>query len=125
MKQRFFLLVLALLGLGLLVPHVRAADGVRVEVRVYLDVNGDRVMSAGEGVSGLPVTLRLGERAPQTRLTEDGLAVFPLGAWTAQDGEAQVDIPYLAASERVKIAKEGATVIEFRLPAPEIPVYLP
>jgi hypothetical protein len=119
MKRVIFLSIVFLVLA--IVPSARAEEAVRLEVRAFVDFNGDKLISAGEGIENAAVIITAGERS-QTKLLEKGKATFSL---PYLDVEAiQVEIPYLALGEEAK-PKDGQALVQFRLDAPELPVYLP
>jgi hypothetical protein len=120
-RRKQALLLMVLFSLITIVPSARAEEAVRLEVRAFVDFNGDKLISAGEGIENAAVIITAGERS-QTKLLEKGKATFSL---PYLDVEAiQVEIPYLALGEEAK-PKDGQALVQFRLDAPELPVYLP
>ena len=121
----FFLLI----GI-LLFPVVAANAGAqaadqatRVVVSVYLDINGDKLMSEGEGIENLPVIADVdGQR--QIKMTQGGQAAFSLPY--ANTENLRIEVPYLALADEAKANdKTGLAQVAFRLVSPELPIYLP
>ncbi len=121
MRKRILFLVVLLSLVSLAAGKVPA----RLEVLLYLDANGDRLMNTGEGVQGVPVLLKIDGDVEDQRLTQDGRVVFPLGYPLDENSRIQVEIPYLATAQKVSVGNTETLRAEFRLDAPELPVYLP
>ncbi len=100
-----------------------SAQATRVEILIYLDINGDKLMSDGEGIENLPVIADVnGQR--QVKMSQGGQVIFSLPY--ANSENLRIEIPYLALAEEAKTdSKTGLAKVEFRLVSPELPVYLP
>ena len=122
MKVRVVLFLILILSL-VIAPSARAnsEETVRVEVTAFVDFNGDKLMNAGEGIENAVVLVSVGERS-QAKTLEGGRANFSLPY--PQVETVQVEIPYLALGEEAR-SREGTAQVQFRLDAPELPVYLP
>jgi hypothetical protein len=116
--------IVLLLGV-ILVPVMRVkavGQATRVSIAVYLDINGDKLMSAGEGIENLPVIVDVdGQR--QNKMTRGGQVDFSLPY--ANTDNLRIEVSYLALAAEVTTDKDGVARVEFRLTAPELPVYLP
>ena len=121
MKTKLFLLCLAIVLPFSIAPAAQAEESVRVQVSAFVDFNADKLMNAGEGVENATVIVRAGEHV-QAKSLRSVQATFSLPV--AKLDSLQVEIPYLALGERVK-PDEGVAQVQFRLEAPEFPVYLP
>lgn len=122
--QRFrFVFLLVLLGAAVLiaVPGALAEEAVRVEVFAYVDINGDKLMNAGEGIDNVPVFVDVdGQR--QVKVMDGGKVTFSLPYANVEI--VKVEIPYLAVGEEIR-PKDNVAEVSFRFNAPELPVYLP
>ena len=76
---RLFLLVgIILTPAAVAKAGTQAADqATRVVVSVYLDINGDKLMSEGEGIENLPVIADV-DGLRQIKMTQGGQATFSL-----------------------------------------------
>lgn len=120
MKRMLLIFILVFL----VTPIVRSAqaeEAVRVEVTAFVDSNGDKLMSRGEGLESAAVILTVGDHS-QVKSLEAGKVTFSLPY--ADVEEVRVEIPYLAVGEETR-PKDGVAQVKFRLAAPELPVYLP
>jgi len=123
MRKLFLLLFASVFLLASMANAAAAAstEAVRVEVIAYVDTNGDKLMSDGEGIDNIPVYVDVdGQR--QVKIMERGKLIFSLPYANVE--RLKVEIPYLAVAEEIKPKDNQAQVI-FRLKSPELPVYLP
>ena len=120
MKRVFFIFTLVFLATSI-APSAQAEEAVRVEVVAFVDSNGDKLMSRGEGLENAAVILTVGDHS-QVKMLEAGKVTFSLPY--ADVEEVRVEIPYLAVGEETK-PRDGVAQVKFRLTAPELPVYLP
>ncbi len=119
-KVSLFLSILPILLLAVAHP-ARAEESVRLNVAVYLDTNGDKIMSDGEGIENVLVIVDVdGHR--QARSTRGGLVSFTLPYANIQT--IHVEVPYFALADEVK-PRDNLAEVDFRLKSPELPVYLP
>ena len=117
-----------ILILILAVPILVAAPGAaaqenttRLSVLVYLDINGDKLMSEGEGIERLTVIADVdGQR--QAKVLQGGQAHFSLPY--PELTNIRIEVPYLALADENQ-PKEREAEVRFRLESPELPVYLP
>ena len=122
MKRILLWLLVLLLALAALASSVHAQEeAIRVEVFAFVDRNGDKLMSRGEGIENTPVFLTVGAHS-QVRSLVGGKVTFSLPY--AEVDEVRVEIPYLAVGEESR-PRDGVAQVKFRLDAPELPVYLP
>jgi len=121
MHNRFKLFLFLCVLVFTLAPSARAEESVRLEVAVYLDINGDKIMSDGEGITNVTVIVDVdGHR--QAKSTNNGLVIFSLPYANIQT--IHVEVPYFALADEVK-PKDNLAQVNFRLKSPELPVYLP
>ena len=122
MKRILLWALVVLLALAALASSVQAQEeAIRVEVFAFVDRNGDKLMSRGEGIENTPVFLTVGDRG-QVGVLREGKVVFSLPY--VEVTEVRVEIPYLAIGEETR-PRDGVAQTKFRLDPPELPVYLP
>jgi hypothetical protein len=107
--------------LFLLVDGAAADEPTRLTVLVYLDINGDKLMSEGEGIERLTVIADVDSQR-QAKSLQGGQADFSLPYSKLTD--IRIEVPYLALAKEVNL-KDDQAEIGFRLESPELPVYLP
>lgn len=121
MKRPGWMFILVLVALSAVSAAHAQEQAVRVEVSAFIDFNGDKLMSRGEGLESAAVLLTVGDHT-QVKTLKTGKAVFSLPY--AEVDEVRVEIPYLALGDETR-PRDGIAQVKFRLEAPELPVYLP
>ncbi|MHC1730437.1 MAG: hypothetical protein AB9888_00165 [Bacteroidales bacterium] len=99
----------------------------RVKVIVYVDVNGDGMLSTGEGIDNILITAKSSfQGILDTRYTKSGEALIEYSLPDKSD--LVIDAPYLRSSEKLTVNKLAASSdlkAEFKLTMPKYPQLLP